>query len=143
MLSHNESEVMEVLWKENRPLSRGEIIELSTNKSWKPSTIHLLLNSLLKKGAIKVEGFKQTGKNYGRTFSAAITRTDWCVLELSETLPRKPENRQLYLDEVISALFEMYHPIDKVSLAQMQRVLDKTRHLPDKSTEEMANQPFA
>lgn len=40
---------MEVLWSEQRPLTRTEIVNLSVDKSWKDSSIHILLNSLLKK----------------------------------------------------------------------------------------------
>lgn len=43
-------------------------------------SIHILLNQLLKKSAIKVDGFVQTGKNYGRTYTAAITPEDYQVM---------------------------------------------------------------
>ena len=33
-LTKNEIEIMDVLWKEGRPLSRGEILSLSEEKSW-------------------------------------------------------------------------------------------------------------
>lgn len=48
-LTKNEIEIMEVLWSEQRPLTRTEIVNLSVDKSWKDSSIHILLNSLLKK----------------------------------------------------------------------------------------------
>lgn len=35
---------METLWKGNRALTRSEIINLTENKSWKESSIHILLN---------------------------------------------------------------------------------------------------
>ncbi len=68
-LTQNETEIMEVLWRQARPLTGKEIKELSPeNKTWKDSSIHILLNSLLKKGAIKESGFVRTGKGFGRTF---------------------------------------------------------------------------
>lgn len=48
-----EQELMDVLWKAGRPLSSKEIVENSIDKTWKDSSIHILLNSLLDKGAIK------------------------------------------------------------------------------------------
>jgi len=67
-LTENENEILEVLWKAGRPLTGAEIKSLSINKSWKDSSIHILINSLLKKEAIREAGFVRTGKGYGRTF---------------------------------------------------------------------------
>lgn len=67
-LTKKEQELMEVLWKAGRPLSSKEIVENSIDKTWKDSSIHILLNSLLDKGAIKEAGYVRTGKGYGRTF---------------------------------------------------------------------------
>ena len=51
-LTKSELEVMNVLWKAERPLSRSEIIEQSTDKTWKDNSIHILLNGMLKKEAM-------------------------------------------------------------------------------------------
>ena len=45
-LTKNEKEIMEIFWKEDKAMYRSEIIELSVNRSWKKSSIHILLNSL-------------------------------------------------------------------------------------------------
>lgn len=84
ILSKNEREIMELLWKEDRPLSRSDIIEFSPERSWKPSSIHILLNQLLEKEAIKVDGFVKTGKNYGRTFSANLTAQEYQFMQFKE-----------------------------------------------------------
>ena len=75
-LTPNELEIMELMQRENRPLSRTDIIELSPDRSWKASSIHILLNKMLDKDAIKVDGFVRTGKNYGRTYSPALSNVD-------------------------------------------------------------------
>lgn len=69
----SELEVMNVLWQTSRPLSRNEILTLSTNKTWKDSSIHILLNSLLKKEAIKEAGYVRTGKAFGRLYAVNIS----------------------------------------------------------------------
>ena len=51
---------MDLLWKEKRPLCRSEIIALSPDRSWKAGSIHILLNSMLEKGAVQVAGFVQS-----------------------------------------------------------------------------------
>lgn len=74
VLTKSELEIMDVLWDSNVPLSRGELLEQSTDKNWKDSSVHILLNGLLRKGAIKEVGFVKRSKTYGRTFSPAMTR---------------------------------------------------------------------
>ena len=81
-LTPNELEIMELMWRENRPLSRTDIIELSPDRSWKASSIHILLNKMLDKDAIKVYGFVRTGKNYGRTYSPALSNVDYLLMTI-------------------------------------------------------------
>lgn len=83
-LTGNELEIMELLWREERPLSRSEIIELTPERSWSERSIHILLNSLLEKKAIVVDGFVRTNKNYGRTFSPLITHEDYVVSAVNQ-----------------------------------------------------------
>lgn len=83
-LTKSELEIMETLWQAGRPLARYEILEESVDPSWSPSTIHILLNGLLKKEAIREAGFIKRSKTYGRVYAANITREDY----YSETLFR-------------------------------------------------------
>ncbi|MGN1002152.1 MAG: BlaI/MecI/CopY family transcriptional regulator [Oscillospiraceae bacterium] len=73
-LTKCELEVMNVLWRAKRPLSRNDIIALSVEKSWKDSSIHILLNGLLRKGAIKEDGSVRCGRTYARLFSPLVSR---------------------------------------------------------------------
>lgn len=82
-LTKSENEIMNLMWKEGRPLSRSEIIELTPERSWKPASIHILLNSMLDKNAIEVAGFVQSTKNYARTFMPTLTADEYAVLQLT------------------------------------------------------------
>ncbi len=84
-LTKSESEIMELLWREKRPLSRSEIIELTPERTWKPASIHILLNSMLEKGAIEVAGFIQSTKNYARTFTPTLAPDEYIVLQLKHS----------------------------------------------------------
>ena len=68
-LTKSELEIMEVLWAADEPLCRADIIARSQDKTWKDSSVHILLNSMLKKEAIQEAGFVRRGKGYGRVFN--------------------------------------------------------------------------
>lgn len=72
-LTKSELEIMNVLWKAEHPLSRGEILALSTEKTWKDNSVHILLNGMLKKDAIKEAGFARSGKVWGRLYAPNVS----------------------------------------------------------------------
>ena len=76
-LTKSELEIMNVIWEAGRPLTRGEILDLSVDKNWKDNSIHILLNRLLAKGAIAESGFARSGKSYGRLYEAMLTGEDY------------------------------------------------------------------
>lgn len=83
-ITASEREVLELLWEHGEALSSSEIVALSEDKTWKPSYIHLMINSLLKKNIIRVSGFKQTTKNYARTFEPTMSREEFSIYILRE-----------------------------------------------------------
>ena len=76
-LTKSEMQIMDVLWAAPVPLSRSDLLEHSEEKTWKDSSVHILLNGLLAKGAIKEAGFVKRSKTYGRTFEPALTREQY------------------------------------------------------------------
>ncbi len=76
-LTRSEMEIMDVLWASDVPLSRSDLLERSEEKTWKDSSVHILLNGLLQKGAIEEAGFVKRSKTYGRTFSPVLTREEY------------------------------------------------------------------
>lgn len=77
VLTKCELEIMDVLWAAAKPLSRADFLSCSGEKSWKDSSIHILLNGLLQKGAIQEAGFIKRSKTYGRTFLPTLTREQY------------------------------------------------------------------
>ena len=76
-LTRSEMEIMDVLWDAGIPLSRADLLERSGEKTWKDSSVHILLNGLLQKGAIREAGFVKRSKTYGRTFLPTLTREEY------------------------------------------------------------------
>lgn len=76
-LTRSEMEIMDVMWAADTPLSRADLLERSEEKTWKDSSVHILLNCLLEKDAIKAVGFVKRSKTYGRTFAPTMTREEY------------------------------------------------------------------
>ena len=101
-LTKSENEIMELMWKEGHPLSRSEIIDLTPERTWKPSSIHILLNSMLEKNAIEVAGFVQSTKNYARTFVPCVSSDDYAIMQIKNS----PVFSQHSVPNLLSALVE-------------------------------------
>ena len=76
-LTKSEMEIMDVLWGAQKPLSRSDLLAHSEEKSWKDSSVHILLNGLLQKGAIREAGVVKRSKTYGRTFAPTLSREEY------------------------------------------------------------------
>ena len=78
-LTASEREVMDILWKSDRPLTSMGIVAAASNKTWKSTSIYILLNSLLKKELIEVAGYERTTKNYARSFKPVLSYEDYVI----------------------------------------------------------------
>ena len=76
-LTRSELEIMDVLWAAEQPLSRSDLLESNQEKTWKDSSVHILLNGMLQKGVIREAGFVKRSKTYGRTFEPTLTREEY------------------------------------------------------------------
>ncbi len=76
-LTKSEMEIMDVLWETDQPLSRADLLAKSTEKTWKDSSVHILLNGLLEKGVIQEVGLVKRSKTYSRVFSPTMTREEY------------------------------------------------------------------
>lgn len=76
-LTRSEMEIMDVLWEAQVPLSRSDLLDRSAEKTWKDSSVHILLNGMLQKNVIREAGFVKRSKTYGRTFVPTMTREEY------------------------------------------------------------------
>lgn len=117
-ITKSELEILGVLWKADRPLSRSDILELSSNKTWKDNSIHILLNGMLKKRVIKESGFTRSGKVWGRLYAPAITVEEYYADQFQATA--QPDLVLLF-----EALLKM--KADKDTLEKLQAMLDEAK----------------
>jgi BlaI family penicillinase repressor len=95
-LTKSEFAVMEVLWDEGEELTSAEIIQKSKEKEWKDSSVHLLINSLLKKKVVTVAGFKKTTKNYARTFVPVEGKEQFLVGQVIDNKITSDAKKRIY-----------------------------------------------
>lgn len=76
-LTRSEMEIMDVLWETGEPMSRADLLARSDEKTWKDSSVHILLNGLLQKKAIREAGMVKRSKTYARTFVPTMTREEY------------------------------------------------------------------
>ena len=120
-LTKSEMEIMDVLWEDGGALSRADLLEHSEEKTWKDSSVHILLNGLLKKGAIREAGFVKRSKTYGRTFVPTMTREEYFAMTIFSHR-YKPEFTGL-----IAALLKR-EDITAEQLAQVEELVAKRKN---------------
>ena len=118
-LTKSELEIMDVLWNAGEPLSRADLLERSEEKSWKDSSVHILINGLLAKNAIREAGFVKRSKTYGRVFAPNLTREEYFattvfshryqpqITGLIQALLRRPEVDVDCLNVLLETVTEM------------------------------------
>ena len=110
---------MDVLWNAGEPRSRADLLMHSEDKTWKDSSVHILINGLLAKDAIREAGFVKRSKTYGRVFAPNLTREEYFattvfshrykpqITGLIQALLRRPEVDEDCLNELLNTVNEM------------------------------------
>ena len=111
-LTRSEMEIMDVLWESGVPMSRADLLARSEEKTWKDSSVHILLNGLLQKGAIREAGLVKRSKTYGRVFSPTMTREEYFATTIFSHR-HKPE---------IVALFDALLQREDISPEDLQKI---------------------
>ena len=120
LLSETELDIMQILWKEETGLSRPEILSHMENKNWNPNSIHQVLNSMMKKGVLQVDGMARCGKVYGRTYMPTMTQQEFLARRTQEITPGLSSKERLL--GIVAALTEQ-DGIDAETLMELERVL--------------------
>ena len=119
LLTKSEREIMDVLWNAGEPLSRSDFLERSETKTWKDSSVHILINGLLSKNAIREAGFVKRSKTYGRVFAPNLTREEYFaatifshrykpqITGLIQALLQRPEVDEACLNTLLETVAEL------------------------------------
>lgn len=119
-LTKSEMEIMDVLWEDGNALSRADFLARNEEKSWKDSSVHILLNGMLSKGIIREAGFVKRSKTYGRTFLPTMTREEYFASTIFS------HRYQPELSGLFRALLERPE-VDEEMLDTLQSLIDQRR----------------
>ncbi len=118
VLTKSEMEIMDVLWEDGGELARSDFLDRTEEKTWKDSSVHILLNGLLRKGIIREAGIVKRTKTYGRTFLPTMTREEYFATSsfshrykpdmtgLVKALLERPEADQAALEQIQAMVAE-------------------------------------
>lgn len=124
VLTENEFSILTLLWTEKRSLSRPEILENLSDNDWNPNSIHLILNSMINKGVLKVDGIARCGQNYGRTYAPTMTQEEYAATQMIRLTPNLPQRQRLL--GIFAALVDK-NGIDAETIEEMEKLLEKKR----------------
>lgn len=107
---------MDIFWNSDAPLTRAEILERAEEQkcSWKPNSIHILVNSLLDKKAVQVAGFYLNSRKLGRTFEPAITREEYAIMQIKLAVDKARAEGVTQAEKLVSALIDTSASADEL-----------------------------
>lgn len=120
LLSETELDIMQLLWKEKNGLSRPEILSHLEGKDWNPNSIHQVLNSMMKKGVLCVDGMARCGKVYGRTYIPTMTQQEFLARRAHEITPGLSSRERLL--GIVAALTDQ-DGIDAETITELEQLL--------------------
>ncbi|MBR6401556.1 MAG: BlaI/MecI/CopY family transcriptional regulator [Firmicutes bacterium] len=81
-LTEKEYEVMEILWKSEKPMLASEVTKKVSRASG--NSTHHLLNRLMEKGVVKVAGNVKIVKAQSRLYAPAYTTAEYIAIQAGE-----------------------------------------------------------
>lgn len=123
-LTENEFNILQLMWEEGRALSRPEIIEKTPEKDWNPNSIHLILNNMIEKGVLCVEGLTRCGRGYGRTYAPTMTQMEYAAAQAIAATPDMDTGDRLV--GIFTALIEK-EGIDTKAISSLEAMLKQQK----------------
>lgn len=125
-MTNKEYEILCVIWSEGRALSAADILDNINDKTWKDSTIHSLLNKMLKNGLVFVDGVERTSQNsYSRLFNTKLNMEDYMSTHIKEN-PSYKKDKSVKLTGILSALIDD-KDINSDTLAKLEALISEKR----------------
>ena len=87
-LTEKEFEVMLVLWKSETPMTSGDIVRASENRTWQPHSIFSMMKLLLAKGLVAFSHYEPTTSRFAMAFKPTFTPEEYYARHASAFMDR-------------------------------------------------------
>ena len=125
-LTISDLSILQLLQKEERALPRPEILEKLPTLDFTPASIHAVLNSMIDKGVLEVEGLVRCGKIYGRTYQPTMAQEDYTAAQVVKLTPNLTQHKLII--SVFAALVNA-KGIDLETIEELETMLEEKRKL--------------
>lgn len=120
----NEYSVLMAIWDAGRPLTAKEIVAAIPDKGFKDSAIHFILNGMLDKGLVYVDGTKLSSRIYSRCFNASVSFDEYHSNEIKTSAIYK-KNSGLVLTGIVSRLMD--DNIEADTLEKLEKLIEEKK----------------
>ena len=120
----SELSILRLLWEENVALSSSEILERLPELNLFSTSIYTILDGMVGKGVLKVDGKIRRGKRFARTFVPTMSQEDFAAMQVVKLTPNVPKFDRLV--GVFTALVK-HDGIDEETLSSLEDFLQKQR----------------
>ena len=124
-LTNSEYEILSLLWSQGKGLTKSDIVRLSVNKSWQTSSLYPMLNNMIKKEVLLVEGFTMCGRHYGRVFNVAVSPEEYALMAVDQHVTFS-QNKPKCLKNILVGLIDNEDMTPEV-LAEIEAILQQRR----------------
>ena len=77
IMTDREEQFMEYFWEQEEPVTVGEIEEHFSHEKLSKAAVFKIIQAMLDKEFIRVNGFERTNKTYARKFEAAVSKEEY------------------------------------------------------------------
>ena len=120
----SELSILKLLWEKNISLTAAEMLEKLPDLNLFSTSIYVIVNGMIDKGLLIVDGKVKRGKRHARTYKPAISQEDFATREALKLTANLPKNKRLF--SLITAMVD-HEGIDEETLNAIDEFLQKKR----------------
>lgn len=122
-LTNRENDIMELLWKSEKPLIASDIARMDDNLSI--NTVQSVLKTLLKKGLIEVADIVYSGKVLTRSYRTTITADEFAISQFMHRAEYFDKN--ISTSNIVNALLAKEKD-EEEAILELEKLIQERKH---------------
>ena len=120
----SELAIIKLLWEKQDSLTAAEIIENLPELNLLVNSLYVILQGMMRKGLIDMDGQVRRGKRYAKTYKAIMSREDFATMQMYKLFPNVPKR-----DRFLGILASMVKQDgdDEETIALLEEYVQKKR----------------